>query len=121
MLVTKTVTVSWEDVVKRHGSRAAVQFADGQVRSILCGGTGHSDDVSDEKIEYVIPNRPYYRRSLQAFESSASKGAKFEVFYKLHQNVWRDMGYFMVASIELRGLIYCINLERVKSKSTQEA
>lgn len=114
-----TNTVSWNDVVEHHGSRAAVRLVNGRVRSILCGGIDHADDVSDDRVEYIIPNRPYYKRTLDAFRSCRETGSRFEVYYKIRTNEWREMGYFVAVAIEDRGSEYCINLAKSADQSIE--
>lgn len=92
--------MNWDEVVVRHGSRAAIKYIDGRVCSVLCGGDTYNDKITDDYVEYVIPNRKFYKKSLTSLETAMQQGAAFSVFHKITQNVWRDLGRFRVSSIK---------------------
>lgn len=108
--------MNWDEVVRRHGSPAAINVKDGKVCSVLCGGAGHADTVYDDAVHYSIPKRPYYKRSLQVLEASAASGADFTVFCKLRQNEWADLGLFKVSSSQERQYDVVFELRRTTAR-----
>lgn len=93
------MTIDWNEVARRHGTMAAVNIKDKEILSVLCGGAGHNDNVKDDIVQYSVPKRPYYKRSMLALKNSAARGRSFTVFQKLRQNEWRDLGKFKVTAI----------------------
>lgn len=104
--------ITWDDVVTRHGSRAAVKRVNGKIKSILCGGVDHNDKVSDSLVEYSIPDRPFYRDVLVSFTEAMNDQAEFIVFFKVRQNNWCDLGKYKVSSIVKSDEFYKILLIR---------
>lgn len=81
-LKMKTVKhLTWNEVAMRRGSRAAVRISsEGMIRSVLCGGPNHSDEISDDSVDYSIPDRPYYSKVLASFKETLLKKGAFDVY-----------------------------------------
>ena len=93
-----------------HGSMSAVKIVDGQIISLLCGGGDYSENIVNNEIKYLSPNRPHYKKSISTFESAIILGYKFNVYFKIKKNEWSDLGVFLAKSIKIKEKNYEIQL-----------
>lgn len=92
--------LSWDEVVVKHGGISAIVKKNGKITSILCGGNDYIDEVYDGSIVYYIPDRPFYKTSIDTFQSCYELQYNFLVFQKIKRNIWREHGSFKVGKIE---------------------
>jgi hypothetical protein len=91
--------VRWNEVQLQHRTDMAVRVSDGYVLSLLCGQERHANAVSEERIEYVIPARPFYSAALRAFQANQAAARAVRVFQKRAVNDWHDIGHFRVLDV----------------------
>ena len=89
----------WEDVHKIHRTRAGVYARAGQIISLLMSQSAYWDTVTNHEIRYGI-SLSTSAAVLRAFESALSKNYPIRVFYKHAPNLWEDLGFFKVISVE---------------------
>jgi hypothetical protein len=94
--------LSWEDVVKRHKVITGISTDEGLVRSLLCNPG--SDRLYPNRIEkktityYVGAATPTF--GVGALFRSLEEGNNFPVFEKLGVNKWKDLGRYLIESVE---------------------
>ena len=79
-----------------------VNTKDGSVASIICSQDSYSNTISDGSIEYILPNRPDYRKALEAFKINRTQRIPLRVFRKIAVNNWEDLGDYTVSDITSR-------------------
>lgn len=95
--------LSWQDVVAAHGSRAAIVQKNGRISSILCGGQDYADVIDANEVIYQIPNRAFYKKSIESFKACREFQYSFQVYQKIQTNKWRYLGEHKVKNMEISG------------------
>ncbi len=106
--------MDWKRLCMIRGSHIAIQAYNGKVVSILCGSDLHDDLISKEEIEYLIPNRNHYKKSITYFQKNMVDKIKIQVFRKEFVDCWNDMGNYIVDNIKETELNYVISLRSTK-------
>lgn len=106
--------MDWKRLCTIRGSHVAIQTYDGKIISILCGSELHNDLISNEQIEYLIPNRSHYKKSISYFERNLKEKLKIQVYKKEFVNCWSEMGAYIVENISETESNYVINLKSKK-------
>ena len=91
--------MNWKDLCFLRGSSAALQLKDNFVASILCGASSHNDVIENDTIVYIIPNRPFYKKSIALLINNATYEHPIQVFQKTNVNQWIDKGAFKISDI----------------------
>lgn len=106
--------LSWQDVVAAHGSRAAIVQKNGKIASILCGGQDYADVIDSNEVIYQIPNRLFYRKSIETFKECHQMQYSFKVYQKIQTNKWRNLGEHKVKKMEMSENYWKLYLVGVK-------
>ena len=106
--------MDWKRLCTIRGSHMAIQAYDGKIVSILCGSDLHNDVISVEEIEYLIPNRPHYKKSITYFQKNLNEKIKIKAYQKEFVDCWNDMGKYLVISITETKLNYVISMQSTK-------
>jgi hypothetical protein len=88
-----------KDICILRGSSSALHIKDNFVSSILCGAHTHNDFIENNLIVYVVPNRPYYKKSIISLLNNSIHKQPIQVFEKENINQWIDKGFFKISSI----------------------
>jgi hypothetical protein len=91
--------MNWKDLCLLRGSSSALQLKDDFVTSILCGASSHNDVIGSDTIDYVVPNRPFYKKSITLLTNNAINDHPIQVFQKTSVNQWIDKGAFKISNI----------------------
>jgi len=91
--------MNWKDLCFLRGSSAALQLKDNFVASILCGASSHNDVIESDAIVYIVPNRPFYKKSITLLINNANNEYPIQVFQKTKVNQWIDKGAFKISKI----------------------
>lgn len=90
---------TWSEILERHKDRRGVYQDVGGVRSIICSASSsHGNSITDERIHYVLPRKPSYRRDIAGMLFAHQNGGEFRVFRKLGVNRYRDEGMHKIES-----------------------
>jgi hypothetical protein len=106
--------MDWKRLCIIRGSHVAIQAYDGKIISILCGSELYNDLISNEQIEYLIPNRNHYKKSISYFEKNLKEKLKIQVYKKEFVDCWSEMGTYIVENIAETELNYTISLKAKK-------
>ena len=74
--------MDWKRLCTIRGSHIAIQAYDGKIVSILCGSDLHNDVIRAAEIDYLIPNRAHYRKSITYFKKNLNEKIKIQVYQK---------------------------------------
>jgi hypothetical protein len=102
--------LSWEQVCLLHGQVGAIRIEDGKIKSLLCGGPGYADDVTEKEIIYHVPNRKYYKNAIDSLHRALGQQYVLTVYVKHRQNRWTELPNFRVEKIELNGKSWVVKL-----------
>lgn len=91
--------MTWKEVVAERGTVSGIAVVAGQVRSILCGSSLHTDAKSATTIHYDVPVRSSYRRFIMALEQNAMRDRAFAVYWKLGSNEWENLGQHRISKV----------------------
>ena len=106
--------MDWERLCIIRGSHVAIQAYDGKIISILCGSELHDDLITKDNIEYIIPNRVHYKKSITYFRKNLNEKIKIQVYLKEFVDCWSEMGNYIVENISETELNYIISLKSAK-------
>jgi hypothetical protein len=106
--------MDWKRLCIIRGSHVAIQTCDGNVISILCGSELYNDFISKQEIEYLIPNRKYYKKSISCFQKNLNEKLKIQVYKKEFVDCWSELGTYIVQKITETELNYTISLKAKK-------
>jgi hypothetical protein len=106
--------MDWKRLCIIRGSHVAIQAYDGKIISILCGSELHNDLISKDNIEYIIPNRVHYKKSVTYFHKNLNEKIKIQVYLKEFVDCWSEMGNYIVENISETELNYIISLKSAK-------
>jgi hypothetical protein len=99
---------TWDELFKIHGTRNAVNYDNEMISSVLSGSEHHNDELDHEKVIYKIPNRAYYKKTIERFDNQLKNKNSFKLFHKLKTNCWKYMGLFNVLEINNTEKFYVI-------------
>ena len=91
--------MNWKDLCLLRGSSSALHVKDNFVTSILCGANLHNDFIEDDLIVYLVPNRPFYKKSIVSLINNSNYEHPIQVFQKANVNQWIDKGAFKISNI----------------------
>lgn len=106
--------MDWKRLCIIRGSHVAIQAYDGKIISILCGSELHDDLITKDNIEYIIPNRVHYKKSITYFQKNLNEKIKIKVYQKEFVDCWNEMGNYIVENISEKELNYIISLKSAK-------
>jgi hypothetical protein len=106
--------MNWKQLCQERGSQLSIQVINAKVFSILCGSEQHNDFISKEKVEYIVPNRKQYKRSVEYLKNNMRENITIKIYRKEYSNCWHDMGIFMISSIVESPISYNVSLILIK-------
>ena len=106
--------MNWKQLCQERGSQLSIQVINTKVFSILCGSELHNDFISKEKVEYIVPNRKQYKKSVGYLKTNMNEKIAIKIYRKEYSNCWHDMGVFMISSIVESPTSYNVSLIIIK-------
>lgn len=103
--------MDWKRLCVIRGSHVAIQTYDEKIVSILCGSDLHNDLISKNEIEYLIPNRNHYKKSITYFQKNLEEKIKIQVYKKEFVDCWSELGSYTVENILETESNYIISLK----------
>ncbi len=92
--------INWETLSNIRNSSSSIKTINSHVESILCGSDSHSDEFHQDMVLYKIPNRIYYKKSIESMRNNYDMNLKIDLYRKLGPNKWSYLGKFFVSNID---------------------
>ena len=97
--IISTDIYTWDELFNIHGTRNAINHSEENIISVLSGNDFHNDEIKPDKVIYKIPNRKYYKKSIERFNKQIINQKSFKLFHKLKTNSWAYLGEYLVSEI----------------------
>lgn len=91
--------LSWDELFKIHKTRNAINISDERIISVLAGNQYYDDKNNGNEFLYTIPNRQYYKKTINRFKIQKDNKKSFNLYQKIKSNTWASIGEFYVFKI----------------------